>query len=119
MDALLYIIRCGFYLALFYAFFLLLMKNTDFFRFNRVALAVGTAVCLLLPLLRPEFPAEGARITETINAAICAELKPVAISPGQGSGISTVSLLLGAYALGLVACSIAIATSYLRLATVL
>ncbi len=119
MNALLYIIRCGLYLALFYSFFLLLMKNTDFFRFNRVALAVGTAACLLLPLLRPEFPAEEARIAETINAAIYAELEPVAISPGQGSGISTAGLLLGIYALGLGGCAIAVAISYLKLATVL
>ncbi len=119
MNILLYIVRCGLYLALFYAFFLLLMKNTDFFRFNRVALAVGTAACLLLPLLRPEFPAEEARIAETINAAIYAELEPVAISPGQGSGISTAGLLLGIYALGLGGCAIAVAISYLKLATVL
>ncbi len=119
MSILLFIIRCGIYLALFYAFFLLLMKNTDFFRFNRVALALGTAACLLLPLLRPEFPAEGARIAETVNAAIYAELEPIAIASGQGSGISTVSLLLCIYALGLGICAIAVAISYIKLASVL
>ncbi len=119
MNALLYIIRCGLYLALFYAFFLLMMKNTDFFRFNRVALAVGTAACLLLPLLRPEFPSEGAQLAERINAAIYAELEPIALAQGQGSGISTAGLLLGAYALGLVACATAVAISYAKLASVL
>ena len=49
---LLYIGRSSLYLALFYAFFLLVMRRTTFFRLNRVLLLVGTLVCFLLPLLR-------------------------------------------------------------------
>ena len=49
---LLYIARASLYLALFYAFFLLVMRRTSLFRFNRIALLAGTAVCHLLPLLR-------------------------------------------------------------------
>ncbi len=49
---LLYIARASLYLALFYAFYLLVMRRTSFFRFNRIALLLGTAACHLLPLLR-------------------------------------------------------------------
>ncbi len=119
MNALLYIIRCGLYLALFYSFFLLLMKNTDFFRFNRAALAVGTAACLLLPLLRPEFPSEGALLAERVSTAIYAKLEPVALAQGQGSGITNVGILLSIYALGLGGCAIAVAISYIKLASAL
>ena len=49
---LLYIGRSSLYLALFYAFFLLVMRRTTFFRLNRFLLLVGTLACFLLPLLR-------------------------------------------------------------------
>ena len=49
---LLYIGRSSLYLALFYAFFLLVMRRTTFFRLNRLLLLVGTVACFLLPLLR-------------------------------------------------------------------
>ncbi len=49
---LLYIGRSSLYLALFYAFFLLVMRRTTFFRLNRILLLAGTVVCFLLPLLR-------------------------------------------------------------------
>jgi len=49
---LLYIARAGLYLALFYAFYLLVMRRTTFFRLNRALLLVGSYLCLLLPLIR-------------------------------------------------------------------
>ena len=49
---LLYIGRSSLYLALFYAFFLLVMRRTTFFRLNRILLLAGTLVCFLLPFLR-------------------------------------------------------------------
>ena len=49
---LLYIGRSSLYLALFYAFFLLVMRRTTFFRLNRILLLGGTIACFLLPLLR-------------------------------------------------------------------
>ena len=49
---LLYIARSGLYLSVFYAFYLLVMRRTTFFRLNRLALLLGSAVCALLPLLR-------------------------------------------------------------------
>ena len=49
---LLYIGRSSLYLALFYAFFLLVMRRTTFFRLNRILLLVGTLACFLLPVFR-------------------------------------------------------------------
>ena len=48
---LLYLLRASLYLAIFYAFYLLVMRRTSLFRFNRIALLAGTVVCHLLPLL--------------------------------------------------------------------
>ena len=49
---LLYIGRASLYLAIFYAFFLLVMRKTSFFRLNRAALLIGTVACHVLPLIR-------------------------------------------------------------------
>lgn len=49
---LLYILRSSLYLAVFYAFFLLVMRRTSLFRFNRLMLLAGSAACFVLPLLR-------------------------------------------------------------------
>ena len=49
---LLYIARAGLYLSLFYAFFLLVMRRTTFFRLNRFVLLAGSYLCLLLPFIR-------------------------------------------------------------------
>lgn len=47
-----YIARAGLYLGLFYAFYLLVMRRTTFFRLNRSLLLAGSFLCLLLPLIR-------------------------------------------------------------------
>ena len=47
---LIYLIKSTVYLALFYAFFLTVMRGTTFFRLNRMMLLVGTFVCIFLPL---------------------------------------------------------------------
>ena len=58
-----YIARAGLYLSLFYAFYLLVMRRTTFFRLNRVLLLAGSYLCLLLPLIR----------LRTINVSVFAE----------------------------------------------
>ena len=51
-EFLLYIARSGLYLGVFYAFYLLVMRRTTFYRFNRIAMLAGSVACALLPLLR-------------------------------------------------------------------
>ena len=47
-----WLIRSTLLLTAFYAFFMLFMRRTTLFRLNRTVLLAGTAVCMLLPLLR-------------------------------------------------------------------
>ena len=46
---LIYIIKSTVYLSVFYAFFILFMKNTTFFRFNRIVFLAASAMCFILP----------------------------------------------------------------------
>ena len=50
-----YIIKSGLMLSLFGLFFILVMKRTTFFRFNRMMLMAGSFICLLLPLFDISF----------------------------------------------------------------
>lgn len=52
-----WIFKSAVLLALFYLFFMLFMKKTTFFRFNRAVVAAGTVLCLALPLLPLDLPA--------------------------------------------------------------
>ena len=66
---LLYIARTGLYLGVFYAFYLLVMRRTTFFRLNRVLLLAGSLACLLLPVFR---------LRSVTTAGIASELSMVA-----------------------------------------
>ena len=48
---LIYIIKSTVYLSVFYAFFILFMKKTTFFRFNRIVFLAASALCFILPAL--------------------------------------------------------------------
>ncbi len=65
-PSLLHIARAGLYLSLFYAFYLLVMRRTTFFRLNRVLLLLGSYLCLLLPLVR----------LRTVTVALLSEAPP-------------------------------------------
>ncbi len=73
-----YIARSGLYLSVFHAFYLLVMRRTTFFRLNRLALLLGSAVCILLPLLRVR------------TAALSAAAGPLSIT-GVGAGTDAAS----------------------------
>lgn len=47
-----WILKSTLLLTAFYAFFMLFMRKTTFFRFNRIVLLAGTAACMLLPLIK-------------------------------------------------------------------
>ncbi|NDV58134.1 M56 family metallopeptidase [Bacteroides sp. 519] len=48
----LYILKSGFCLILFYLFYRLAMKQTTLFRFNRLTILIGFSICSLLPLVQ-------------------------------------------------------------------
>ena len=94
---LLYIARAGLYLGLFYAFYLLAMRRTTFFRLNRVFLLAGSYLCLLLPFVR---------LRTVAAAAVAQDLTMVAVGPKTEGAASAafpwVELLLAVYVAGAV-----------------
>lgn len=82
-EFLLYIGRSSLYLAVFYAFFLLVMRRTSLFSFNRIVLLAGTAVCFVLPLVRLRTEA-----AEVAGAAAAGPLTAVGVAaePLQAAG---------------------------------
>ena len=53
---LLYLLKSTLLLAVFDAFFLLVMRSSGWFRFNRIVLLAGSVLCLLLPLIPVRLP---------------------------------------------------------------
>ncbi len=77
---LLYIARAGLYLGLFYAFYLLVMRRTTFFRLNRVLLLSGSYLCLLLPFVRLRTVSASAGAQELTIAGAAAETAEIALA---------------------------------------
>ena len=100
---LLYIGRVSLYLAIFYAFFMLVMRKTSFFRLNRAALLLGTVACHVLPFLR----LRTVLMTETaVPQMVVAEPELVgvaALEAPQAPGIPWLTLLYAAGVLTVVA----------------
>ena len=109
---LLYIGRSSLYLAIFYAFFLLVMRRTSLFRFNRIMLLAGSAVCFVLPFVRLR-PAAAAAAADAAAAgpltAVTAAAEPLAAAPSHAPWL----LLL--YVAGALAVLALTAVSVLRL----
>ena len=107
-EFLLYIGRCGLYLGLFYAFFLLVMRHTTLFRFNRIALLAGSALCLALPLIKlrtvEAVLAQAGELT-MVSASEAALQEPVA------SAFPWTNVLAALYFLGMAAVLVAILVS--------
>ena len=72
--------RAGLYLALFYSFYLLVMRRTTFFRLNRFLLLAGSYLCLLLPLVR-------LRTVEAVASA--SDLTMVAVGEEAGGVVTS------------------------------
>lgn len=94
---LLYMARASLYLALFYAFYLLVMRRTSLFRFNRAALLLGTALCHLLPTLRLRMIVLPAVAPMTADAPVQGAAAPVSAAAAPFSWL-TVLYLAGAAA---------------------
>ena len=91
-----YILRSGLYLSLFYAFYLLVMRRTTFFRLNRALLLGGSYLCLLLPLVR---------VRSAASASVAAgALTIVGVGAGQeapaAAAFPWARVLLAVYLLG-------------------
>lgn len=106
-----YLLKSALLLAVFYAFFLLFMRKTTFFRFNRMALLAGTAVCLLLPLFRIS------RLLPEMSGLLPTIMLPEA-SPGGSQAVRTFDwriLATALYAAGCIAVLAVTLRSMLRI----
>lgn len=95
---LLYIARAGLYLGLFYAFYLLVMRRTTFFRLNRALLLCGSFLCLALPFFR---------LRTVTTAGLASELSMVAAgaetADAAGTAFPWKEVLLAIFAAGALA----------------
>ena len=96
---LLYIARAGLYLGLFYAFYLLVMRRTTFFRLNRALLLCGSFLCLMLPFFRLRTVMTGGLASELSMVAAGAETTEAAVS----ASFPWKEVLLEVYAAGALA----------------
>ena len=96
---LLYIARAGLYLGLFYAFYLLVMRRTTFFRLNRALLLCGSFLCLMLPFFRLRTVMTGGLVSELSMVAAGAETAEAAV----GASFPWKEVLLAVYAAGALA----------------
>ena len=96
---LLYIARAGLYLGLFYAFYLLVMRRTTFFRLNRALLLCGSFLCLMLPFFRLRSVVTAGLASELSMAAAGAEAAEEAVQ----AAFPWKEVLLAIYAAGALA----------------
>lgn len=96
-----YIVTSGLLLSVFYAFFMLLMRKTTFFTFNRFSLMAGSLLCLALPLIHWDF--SGTAVSNVIPTLTL----PQAVVSAEGGtlnaadkGISWLGAVSGIYFLG-------------------
>ena len=115
---LLYLIKSTALLSVFYAFFLLVMRRSSFFRFNRIALLAGTAVCLALPLV-PVRIGGPTLYSEYLAASVISaglEAAPAGTGAPSGPGFWTLgNILMLAYLAGAAVVLAANLWSYFRL----
>lgn len=119
-EFLLYIGRSSLYLAVFYAFFLLVMRRTSLFSFNRIVLLAGTVVCFALPLVRLRTAAPETAVGQALAAAEPLTGVGVAAEPLRAVGLAGPALLLLLlYVAGAAAVLAITAQSALRLARII
>ena len=99
-----YLITSGMLLSVFYAFFMLFMRKTTFFTFNRFALLAGSLLCLALPLVHWDF--SGTVVSNVIPSLTLPEAVVSAEGGTPGAackGISWLEAVSGIYLLGALA----------------
>ena len=99
---LIYILKITLLLAVFDAFFLLVMRRSGWFRFNRITLLAGSVACLLLPLI----PVRVNRATlystwlEPVVVAVGDPAEPAVTATASGMSFSWQAFVLALYLLG-------------------
>lgn len=112
-DYLIYIIKSTVYLSVFYAFVILVIRKTTFFRFNRIVFIVSTALCLVLPVLHlplPQMPAASMPMR-----AIEEALAPSVASVGDSDKESLLTAVSAVYLIGAMVVIAGLAISFIRM----
>ena len=104
-----YIGRSGLYLGIFYAFYLLVMRHTTFFRLNRCVLLAGSMACALLPLLKLRDAVAGA------GPLTIAGLGQPTAAAAPDSALSWPTVLAAVYSAGVLAVILFTAFSVARM----
>ena len=101
---LIYILKCTLLLAVSDAFFLLVMRRSGWFRFNRIVLLAGSAACLLLPLIpvRINMPTVYSLWLEPVVVGAGGGASAAAAAGGGGTPFPWQALVLAVYMLGAV-----------------
>ena len=107
-----YIIKSGLMLSFFHLFFILFMKKTTFFRFNRLALMAGSVLCMVLPLLDLFFISKPA--VSVIPHIEIPETIAFGNTAGKSGGWHWIIMLKGLYFAGAAAVATACAISILK-----
>ena len=114
-----YLLRSALYLTVFYTFFLLVLRRSSAFRFNRITLLAGSVVCLLLPLLHVTVsgPTLYSEIAERMSAGpdLSAEGAGVMTVEGSVSSFPWPHVLLLIYVAGAVTVLVVEARSYMQM----
>lgn len=99
---LIYLLKSTLLLAVFDAFFLLVMRRSGWFRFNRITLLAGSAACLLLPLI--PFRVNRATLYSTwlepVVVAAGDQAEPAVVATASGLSFSWQAVVLALYLLG-------------------
>lgn len=111
-----YLLRGALYLLVFLTFFLLVLRRSGAFRFNRFVLLGGTVVCLLLPLLHIEIngPTLYSELADRLSTSAGTGNGEAIASTGVPKASRTRVVLL-LYVAGAVSVLAAEARSYLRM----
>ena len=115
---LIYIIKSSILLTVFDAFFLWVMRRSEWFRFNRIVLLAGSAVCLLLPLIpvRVKVPTAyslwlGSMVAEPIGTSSVAVTTAAGVSTGVDA-VQWTTIILAFYVIGAIVALIFYIRSY-------
>jgi len=111
---LIYLLKSTLLLAVFDAFFLLVMRRSGWFRFNRITLLAGSAACLLLPLI--PFRVNRATLYSTwlepVVVAAADPAEPAVAATVSGMSFSWQAFVLALYLLGALAALVFYLRSY-------
>lgn len=99
-----YLIQVNIYLALFYAFYVLVLQNETFFKWNRIFLVSSGGLSFLIPLMQSEW-VKSLFVTKTIEQFSGTALNPlmlneVQISVNRNEGLTTGEWIALLYLLG-------------------